>query len=302
MHYSLHLIFSLSLSKEKKNRKKTTLKNVTFSLLFLSCHAQLSHTKKCPYFHLFPYSFSLVLLPSSLATRERGKSHHRGPTDKGGSATWLPAAWHFPHFIFRFIITEKSHRVSFYQSRYESLFSSHFGVLCFISFTFIRWGKLLVSHFTIEPKWCLERKTKNKKKQFFEIIHEVRNIKFLLSSPVLLSFFFSFRYLSFLPYFPPDRIQDFLFFLIKGERTGNFPFFLNKVNLNYSFCGGKWPSVPDSIPLVYSKMDVLLSTIISYTLKYNIIKKTQQQLINIILTLVSILELCIHKESKSEHI
>lgn len=127
---------------------------------FLSCHAQLSHTKKCPYFHLFPYSFSLVLLPSSLATRERGKSHHRGPTDKGGSATWLPAAWHFPHFIFRFIITEKSHRVSFNQSRYESLFSSHFGVLCFISFTFIRWGKLLVSPFTIEPKWCLERKTK----------------------------------------------------------------------------------------------------------------------------------------------
>lgn len=50
------------------------------------------------------------------------------------------------------------------------------------------------------------------KKKFFEIIHEVRNIKFLLSSPVLLSFFFSFRYLSFLPYFPPDRIQDFLFF------------------------------------------------------------------------------------------
>lgn len=148
----------------------------------------------------------------------------------------------------------------------------------------------------------LKERRKMKKKKFFEIIHEVRNIKFLLSSPVLLSFFFSFRYLSFLPYFPPDRIQDFLFFLLKGERTGKFPFFLNKVNLNYSFCGGKWPSVPDSIPLVYSKMDVLLSTIISYTLKYNIIKKTQQQLINIILTLVSILELCIHKESKSEHI
>lgn len=250
----------------------------------------------------FPILSLFFLLPSSLATRERGKSHHRGPTDKGGSATWLPAAWHFPHFIFRFIITEKSHRVSFYQSRYESLFSSHFGVLCFISFTFIRWGKLLVSHFTIEPKWCLERKTKNEKKKFFEIIHEVRNIKFLLSSPVLLSFFFSFRYLSFLPSFSSRPHSGFPLFLLKGERTGKFPFFLNKVNLNYSFCGGKWPSVPDSIPLVYSKMDVLLSTIISYTLKYNIIKKTQQQLINIILTLVSILELCIHKESKSEHI
>lgn len=302
MHYSLHLIFSLSLSKEKKNRKKTTLKKCYFfPSLSIMPRTTFSYKKMSLFSSLSLFFLSFFLLPSSLATRERGKSHHRGPTDKGGSATWLPAAWHFPHFIFRFIITEKSHRVSFYQSRYESFFP-HFGVLCFISFTFIRWGKLLVSHFTIEPKWCLERKTKNKKKQFFEIIHEVRNIKFLLSSPVLLSFFFSFRYLSFLPYFPPDRIQDFLFFLLKGERTGKFPFFLNKVNLNYSFCGGKWPSVPDSIPLVYSKMDVLLSTIISYTLKYNIIKKTQQQLINIILTLVSILELCIHKESKSEHI
>lgn len=58
----------------------------------------------------------------------------------------------------------------------------------------------------------LKERRKKKKKKFFEIIHEVRNIKFLLSSPVLLSFFFSFKYLSFLPYFPPDRIQDFLFF------------------------------------------------------------------------------------------
>lgn len=262
-----------------------------------------SYKKMSLFSSLSLFFLSFFYFPRPLRQEREGRATTEGQqTREGGSATWLPAAWHFPHFIFRFIITEKSHRVSFYQSRYESLFSSHFGVLCFISFTFIRWGKLLVSPFTIEPKWCLERKTKNEKKKFFEIIHEVRNIKFLLSSPVLLSFFFSFRYLSFLPYFPPDRIQDFLFFLLKGERTGKFPFFLNKVNLNYSFCGGKWPSVPDSIPLVYSKMDVLLSTIISYTLKYNIIKKTQQQLINIILTLVSILELCIHKESKSEHI
>lgn len=263
-----------------------------------------SYKKMSLFSSLSLFFLSFFYFPRPLRQEREGRATTEGQqTREGGSATWLPAAWHFPHFIFRFIITEKSHRVSFYQSRYESLFSSHFGVLCFISFTFIRWGKLLVSPFTIEPKWCLERKTKNEKKKFFEIIHEVRNIKFLLSSPVLLSFFFSFRYLSLLPSLFSSRPHSgFPLFLLKGERTGKFPFFLNKVNLNYSFCGGKWPSVPDSIPLVYSKMDVLLSTIISYTLKYNIIKKTQQQLINIILTLVSILELCIHKESKSEHI
>lgn len=161
----------------------------------------------------FPILSLFFLLPSSLATRERGKSHHRGPTDKGGSATWLPAAWHFPHFIFRFIITEKSHRVSFYQSRYESLFSSHFGVLCFISFTFIRWGKLLVSPFTIEPKWCLERKTKIEKKKSFlksymklEISNFYYHHRYYFLSSFLLDIFPSFLH------FPPDRIQDFLFF------------------------------------------------------------------------------------------
>lgn len=161
----------------------------------------------------FPILSLFFLLPSSLATRARGKSHHRGPTDKGGSATWLPAAWHFPHFIFRFIITEKSHRVSFYQSRYESLFSSHFGVLCFISFTFIRWGKLLVSPFTIEPKWCLERKTKIEKKKSFlksymklEISNFYYHHRYYFLSSFLLDIFPSFLH------FPPDRIQDFLFF------------------------------------------------------------------------------------------
>lgn len=148
----------------------------------------------------------------------------------------------------------------------------------------------------------LKERRKMKKKSFLksymklEISNFYYHHRYYFLSSFLLDIFPSF--LIFLQ--TAFRISSF--FVKGGERTGKFPFFLNKVNLNYSFCGGKWPSVPDSIPLVYSKMDVLLSTIISYTLKYNIIKKTQQQLINIILTLVSILELCIHKESKSEHI
>lgn len=54
------------------------------------------------------------------------------------------------------------------------------------------------------------------KKKFFEIIHEVRNIKFLLSSPVLLSFFFSFRYLPFLPSFFLQTAFRISSFFVKG--------------------------------------------------------------------------------------
>lgn len=259
--------------------------------------------KKCPYFHLFPYSFSLFftsLVPCDKSEREeppqranrQGRECHLAP---GGLAL---SSFYFSFYHHRKVsqgfVLSIALRISFF-------FSFWCFMLYFIHLHSL--GQIIGLSFHYRAKMVSWKKDEKwKKKQFFEIIHEVRNIKFLLSSPVLLSFFFSFRYLSFLPSFSSRPHSGFPLFLLKGERTGNFPFFLNKVNLNYSFCGGKWPSVPDSIPLVYSKMDVLLSTIISYTLKYNIIKKTQQQLINIILTLVSILELCIHKESKSEHI
>lgn len=270
---------------------------------FLSCHAQLSHTKKnVLIFISFPIlSLSFFYFPRPLRQEREGRATTEGQQTREGVPL---GSRRLGTFLILFFVLSSQKSLTGFRSinRVMNLF---FLILVFYalfhspSFAGANYWSLLSLS---SQNGVLKERRKMKKKQFFEIIHEVRNIKFLLSSPVLLSFFFSFRYLSFLPSFSSRPHSGFPLFLIKGERTGKFPFFLNKVNLNYSFCGGKWPSVPDSIPLVYSKMDVLLSTIISYTLKYNIIKKTQQQLINIILTLVSILELCIHKESKSEHI
>lgn len=213
MHYSLHLIFSLSLSKEKKNRKKTTLKKCySFPSLSIMPRTTFSYKKMSLFSSLSLFFLSFFYFPRPLRQEREGRATTEGQQTREGVPL---GSRRLGTFLILFFVLSSQKSLTGFRSinRVMNLiFSSHFGVLCFISFTFIRWGKLLVSHFTIEPKWCLERKTKNEKKKFFEIIHEVRNIKFLLSSPVLLSFFFSFRYLSFLPYFPPDRIQDFLFF------------------------------------------------------------------------------------------
>lgn len=215
MHYSLHLIFSISLSKEKKKSQKNNFKKM---LLFPFSFYHATHNfliqKNVLIFISFPIlSLSFFYFPRPLRQEREGRATTEGQqTREGGSATWLPAAWHFPHFIFRFIITEKSHRVSFYQSRYESFFSSHFGVLCFISFTFIRWGKLLVSPFTIEPKWCLERKTKNEKKKSF--------LKSYMKLEIS-NFYYHHRY-YFLSSFLLDIFPSFLIFLQTAFRISSF--------------------------------------------------------------------------------
>lgn len=84
MHYSLHLIFSLSLSKEKKNRKKTTLKKCYFFPSFYHATHNFLIQKNVLIFISFPILSLLFYFPRPLRQEREGRATTEGQQTREG--------------------------------------------------------------------------------------------------------------------------------------------------------------------------------------------------------------------------
>lgn len=213
MHYSLHLIFAISLSKEKKKSQKNNFKKMLlFPFSFYMPRTTFSYKKMSLFSSLSLFFLSFFYFPRPLRQEREGRATTEGQQTREGVPLGSRRLGTF--LILFFVLSSQKSLTGF---RSINRVMNLFFLLILVFYALFHspsfaganyWSLLSLS----SQNGVLKERRKMKKKKFFEIIHEVRNIKFLLSSPVLLSFFFSFRYLSFLPYFPPDRIQDFLFF------------------------------------------------------------------------------------------